>query len=97
MKFYRPLIGGLLPLLFCGLALAGQAAAETTRYLAFQIFTGAFDSAEMRQSLPPPPDSLLKTVQEMRGRVYAAAAAGRRLGFIPTFALDPADQPRRPR
>jgi len=93
MKFYRPLIGGLLPLLFCGMALAGQAAPEATRYLAFQIFTGAFDSAEMRQSLPPPPDSLRKTVEGIRSRVYVAGAPGRRLGFIPgPLAFDNPDE-----
>ena len=65
MKFYSPLIAALLLLLFCGMALAGQATPETTRYLAFQIFTGGFDSAEMRQSLPQSPDSLQKTVEDM--------------------------------
>lgn len=62
-------------------AMAWQAP-QTTRYLAFQIFTGGSDSAEMRQSLPAPPDSLLKTVEEIRGRYYVPAAMGRRLGFI---------------
>jgi hypothetical protein len=73
----------LLVLPLCGVAVAGQPAPESTRYLAFQIFTGGFDSAEMRQSLPPPPDNLLKTVEDIRGRVSVAAAPGRRLGFIP--------------
>ena len=82
MKFYSPLIAALLLLLFCGMALAGQATPETTRYLAFQIFTGGFDSAEMRQSLPQSPDSLQKTVEDIRDRVYVTAAPGRRLGFI---------------
>jgi hypothetical protein len=63
--------------------LAWQAAPpESTRYLSFQIFTGARDSAEIRRSLPPPPDNLLKTVEGIRDRVYAPAAAGRRLGFM---------------
>ena len=93
MKFDGLLIAALLPLLFCGTALAGQAPPEATRYLAFQIFTGAFDSAEMRQSLPPPPDSLRKTVEGIRGRVYVAAAPGRRLGFIPgPLAFDNPDE-----
>jgi len=82
MKSYSPLTAAFFLLLFWGAAPAGQAAPEATRYLAFQIFTGGLDSAEMRQSLPQSPDSLLKTVEDIRGRVYVPAAAGRRLGFI---------------
>jgi len=82
MKFYGPRIAALLLPLFCGVILAEQVAPESTRYLAFQIFTGGFDSAEMRQSLPQSPDSLLKTVEDIRASVYVPAAAGRRLGFI---------------
>jgi hypothetical protein len=82
MKFYSTLIATLLLLVFWGAAPPGRAATETTRYLAFQIFTSALDSAEMRQSLPQSPDSLLKTVENIRGRVYVPVAAGRRMGFM---------------
>jgi len=93
MKFYRAPIAVLFLLLFWDAALAGQAGPETTRYLTLQIFTGAFDSAEMRQSLPQSQDSLLKTVEDIRGRVYVPAAAGRRLGFIAgPLAFDNTDQ-----
>jgi hypothetical protein len=65
------------------LALAGGACAgESTRYLALQIFTGSFDSREMRQAFPPPPENLRQTVLELRDRVGVPAAAGRRLGFV---------------
>ena len=75
------------------MVLTGRTAPETTRYLAFQIFTGVFDSAEMRQSLPQSPDSLLKTVGDIRSRVFVPAAPGRRLGFIPgPLAFDHADE-----
>jgi hypothetical protein len=81
MKFYSPLIAALFLLLFWDAAPAEQAA-ETTRYLAFEIFTGALDSAAMRQSLPQSRDRILTTVEGIRARVYVPAAAGRRLGFI---------------
>ena len=63
-------------------AARAQAAPETIRYLAFQIFTGGLESAELRESLPPPPDNLLKTVEGIRDRVNVAAAPVHRLGFI---------------
>ncbi|MGA3238064.1 MAG: hypothetical protein ABSG03_17370 [Bryobacteraceae bacterium] len=81
-KWNRSPVAVIFLLLFYGATLAMRAAQETTRYLAFQIFTGGIDSAELRQSLPQSPDSLLKTVEDIRGRVYVPAAAGRRLGFI---------------
>ena len=93
MKSYGLHNAALLLLLSCGGALAGQAAPETTRYLAFQIFTGGFDSAEMRQSLPQSPDSLLTTVRDIRTRVNGSGAPGRRLGFIPgPLAFDHTDE-----
>jgi hypothetical protein len=68
----------LAVLSFAGSAFAG----EPTRYLALQIFTGGFDSKEMRQSIPPPPGNLRKTVMDLRERIGVASADGRRLGFV---------------
>jgi hypothetical protein len=65
------------------LSVAGNAfAGESTRYLAFQIFTGAFDSREMGQSIPPPPEDLRKTINDLRGRIGVSSAQGRALGFV---------------
>jgi hypothetical protein len=55
---------------------------DSTRYLAFQIFTGALDSRELRQSIPPPPEDLRKSVLDLRERIGLTSAVGRRLGFV---------------
>ena len=47
----------------------GALADDSARTLAFQIFTGGFDSDEMRQSIPPPPKDLRKTVVDLGSRV----------------------------
>jgi hypothetical protein len=52
------------------LSLAGSAlAGDSTRYLAFQIFTGALDSNEIRRGFPPPPENLRQTVLDLRERI----------------------------
>jgi hypothetical protein len=56
---------------------------EATQYLAFQIFTGGLDSDEMRQSIPPPPEDLLETVEDIRDHISVAGPSTRRIGFIP--------------
>ncbi len=48
----------LIILSLMGSALAG----DSTRYLAFQIFTGSYDSAQLRRALPPPPEDLRQAV-----------------------------------
>ena len=53
-----------------------------TRSLAFQIFTGGFDSKEMGQSFPPPPGDLRETVADLRRRIGVTPAEGRKLGFV---------------
>jgi hypothetical protein len=80
MKFYGVFAAAAAVLLLSGPARAEKPAVQ---YLAFQIFTGAFDSADMRQSLPPAPENLQKTVQDMRDRVRVPGPSSRRLGFIP--------------
>ena len=62
-------------------AWAAPVSPDRTRYLAFQIFTGGFDSAELRQSLPPPA-SLSEAVDDIRARVYVPGVPDRRLGFV---------------
>lgn len=52
------------------------------RYLAFQIFTGGFDSDEMRQSFPPSSENYLKTVADLHDRISTARTEDRKLGFI---------------
>ncbi len=65
------------------LSFVGSAfAADSTRYLAFQIFTGALDSNELRQSIPPPPGNLRETVIDLRQRIGDVRSDGRRLGFV---------------
>ena len=68
----------LIVLSFAGMRFAG----DSTRYLAFQIFTGSLDSKEMRQGFPPPPESLQKTVIDLRERIGVVRTDGRRLGFV---------------
>ena len=72
----------IIPLLvvFCR---AGSAfAADSTQYLALQIFTGALDSNDMRKAFPPPPGNLRQAVIDLRDRIGVGPAAGRRLGFV---------------
>jgi hypothetical protein len=57
-------------------------AQEPTRYLAFQIFTGSFDSDQMREAIPPPAEDLRKIVLDLRERIQVPAARGRRLAFV---------------
>ena len=57
---------------------------DAPQYLAFQILMGGFDSDDMRQSIPPPPEDLQETVEDIRDRVrIPPGAASRQLGFIP--------------
>ena len=68
-------------------------AGDSTRYLAFQVFTGGLDSNEMRQGFPPPPENLRKTVLDLRERIGVATAKGRRLGFVlGPIAFDNSDE-----
>ena len=60
----------------------GASSGDSTRYLAFQIFTGGFDSTEMRQAIPPPPGDLRKIVADLRERVGVTSTDGRKLGFV---------------
>jgi hypothetical protein len=63
---------------------AAAAKPEATRYLAFQIFMGGFDSDEMRQSIPPPPEDLAETVEDLRDHIRVLPGSpSRQLGFIP--------------
>jgi hypothetical protein len=86
----KPKYLGALVLFF----LAGDAFAdEQTRYLALQIFTGAFDSKELRQAIPPPPGDLRNTVVDLRQRIGVVGTDGRRLGFVlGPIAFDNTDQ-----
>jgi hypothetical protein len=52
------------------------------RYLAFQIFTGAFGSDQLRKSFPPPPQDLRKTIAGLRDRIGTTGSGDRRLGFV---------------
>jgi hypothetical protein len=57
-------------------------AGDSTRYRAFQIFTGALDSNEMRQGFPPPPENLRQAVLDLRERIGVVRTDSRRLGFV---------------
>ena len=72
----------------------GSASAEklAPSYLAFQIFTVAVDSKEMRESFPPTPD-LRATVADLRARIGVLGTGSRRLGFVVgPIAFDNTDQ-----
>lgn len=57
---------------------------EAPQYLAFQVFTGGFNSSDMRQSMPPPPEDLLEEVEGIRDRIQPLPGLeSRRIGFIP--------------
>jgi hypothetical protein len=62
----------------------GMSASEggPVRYLAFQIFTGGFDSAEMRAGIPPLNGDCLKIVADLRDAIGTPGTNGRKLGFI---------------
>ena len=69
------------------LAGSGDVSAEKpvhspTRYLAFQIFTGGFESDEMRVNFPPSPEDLRKTVNDLRDRIGLDGSEDRKLGFV---------------
>src|SRR5579871_4473310 len=68
----------VLLLSLMGSALAG----DSIRYLAFQIFTGTYDSAQLRRALPPPPADLRQAVTELRDQIGVTGKGDRRLGFI---------------
>jgi hypothetical protein len=79
----RLLIRNFLPPLFLALFFAGGAAAsDSPRYLAFQIFTGAWDSNENRLSRPPPPRNLRNAIVDLRERIGGAGTANRHIGFV---------------
>jgi hypothetical protein len=77
------IIRNFLPPLFLALFFAGSAAAsDPPRYLAFQIFTGAWDSNEKRLSRPPPSTNLRNAIVDLRQRIGAAQTANRHIGFV---------------
>jgi len=79
----RLLIRNFLTLLFLALFFAGGAAAsDSPRYLAFQIFTGAWDSNEKRLSPPPPSRNLRNAIVDLRERIGVAETANRHIGFV---------------
>jgi hypothetical protein len=66
----------------CAVSASATRANVPVRYLAFQIFTGAFDSSQLRQALPPPPADLRRTVVDLRDRIGSTGERDRRLGFV---------------
>ena len=63
------------------LSLTGSALADnSTRYLAFQIFTGSLDSEQLRRALPPPPKDLRQTIMGLRDQIGVTGKNDRRLG-----------------
>lgn len=68
-------------LCFCCLSQAAGAAGDQTRYLAFQIFTGTRDSAELIKSFPPPPN-VDDAVNDIHDRIGITGGVNRKLGFI---------------
>ena len=55
---------------------------SATQYLAFQIFTGARDSEELREAFPPPTRDTAATVAEIIRVVGGVGNAPRKLAFI---------------
>jgi len=79
MHLYKKL--GLI--LIAILCFAGNAIAnDPVRYLAFQFFTGSFDSDILRKAFPPPPTDLRRTVIDLRDHIGVAGMNDRQLGFI---------------
>ncbi len=75
--------GRLAGLLFVTiLASARATAGEDARYLAFQLFTGSFDSIQLRQSIPPLNAQLAEVVDGLVRAVGTTGSKDRHLGFI---------------
>jgi hypothetical protein len=54
----------------------------TVRYLAIQLFTGSFDSDQLRQSFPPSGVDVRKSVLDIRDRVGTVGTDRRKLGVV---------------
>lgn len=54
----------------------------TVRYLAIQLFTGSFDSDQLRQSFPPSGVDVRRSVLDIRDRIGTVGTDGRKLGVV---------------
>lgn len=74
---------GLALLLFASaLTAAETSASQDTRYLAFQIFTGGFDSAQLKLGIPPPNEQVAQAVDGLVRKLGSTGVKGRKLGFV---------------
>jgi hypothetical protein len=65
----------------------------TVRYLAIQLFTGSFDSDQLRQSFPPSGVDVRKSVLDIRDRVGTVGTDRRKLGVVlGPISFDNSDQ-----
>jgi hypothetical protein len=78
----------LLPLVFLVASIAQVPPARNSpkpdagpRYLAFQIFTGPFNSDDLRQAFPPPQD-IRQAAGHLRDRIGLTGSKDRRLGLV---------------
>ena len=63
------------------------------RYLALQLFTGSFDSDQLRQSFPPSGVDLRKTVLGLRDRIGTVGTDRRKVGVVlGPIAFDNSDE-----
>ena len=75
--------GRLAALIFVAILAATRAiAGQDTRYLAFQIFTGSFDSPQLRQSIPPSNAQIAEVVDGLVRAIGTTGSKDRYLGFI---------------
>jgi hypothetical protein len=67
--------------LLLAIVLSASLQAESTRFLAFQIFTGG-SPEDFRGSYPPAPSDLYSTIAGIKERIGSSGDASRRAGFV---------------
>ncbi|HMI59152.1 MAG TPA: hypothetical protein VK511_13945 [Gemmatimonadaceae bacterium] len=72
---------------------ATSSADEPVRYLAFQIFTGSFDSDRLRASFPPASEDRRKIIVDLRDRIGMTGTGRHKLGAVfGPLAFDNSDE-----